>query len=67
MLLQKPWVDYVEAQDEALSWLMPTFFPIKQLGRIEDVQEPKAADNMSETINGHVLKLAEELGNHFEL
>jgi hypothetical protein len=31
-------VDYVEALDEAVSWLTSTF-PIKPLGRIEEVVE----------------------------
>ena len=35
-----------EALAEAVSWLMPTFFEVKQLGRTEEVEEPKASGNV---------------------
>jgi hypothetical protein len=38
-------VDYVEALDEAVSWLTSTF-PIKPLGRIEEVEEPNGRWSM---------------------
>ena len=44
-LLSPPLVDYVEALDEAVSWLMSTF-PIKPLGRIEEVEEPNGRWSM---------------------